>query len=567
MLKTQKLYYDYLREVKELVGTVGIENEALDHLWGAVADAKLLVPVIGTFSAGKSTLINSFLGNDCLPVDITPETTLATELYYSGSECLEAVRADGSTDWYQLSDFNELKEKAADYQYVRAYINSAQLKAIQPLVLVDMPGFGSPLEQHNKAILEYIGRGSHYVVLTSVEEGSLTRSMLLQISEVYDVNKGISFFLSKSNLRDAIAVEEIAEKIAAQLEECFDESHAVVPVGVAGGKDLARIIEQIDPEQLMEKIFRDQVLDAYRSCKEEIHMRIATLGKSKGENEATLEEIRKGISDIIRKKEEMLAEAREKYTDVRVERIVDKVGRALSDAADQLVDTALSCGADALRQSISDLARHTLLREVRSSMNEINAGIVSDISLELKGLDGVLAGYSSEADSWLEGAVKSTETLLHSGIAKLGELNHSFAGKGGAIYKMATTILSVTTSVVAPVVELIIIFLPELLSAFMKKSREQSHRQEVRTSIMTRTIPEVKSRLRSQLPEIFCQQVKLLIEEISAQFESRIEKQRQIITSQQAAIEARTAEIEDQVNGYASVVEQLNLRTNAVVTL
>jgi GTPase SAR1 family protein len=259
MLDTQKLYCDYLEDIAELTRSVGITNERLDSLRGAVVGAELLVPVIGAFSAGKSTLINSFLEKNCLPVDITPETALATELHYSVSERLEAVRANGSTDRYQLSGFSDLKEKASEYRFVRAYINSDQLKTIQPLVLVDMPGFDSPVGQHSQAIIEYIGRGTHYVVLTSVEEGNLTRSMLRQISDVYDVNKGISFFLSKSNLRGAVEVGEIVEKISSQLEDYFNESHTIVSVGADGGKDLARIIERIDPEALMTKLFKNLV--------------------------------------------------------------------------------------------------------------------------------------------------------------------------------------------------------------------------------------------------------------------------------------------------------------------
>lgn len=138
MLSTQKLYCDYLKDIEKLAEKVGVSNDRLGSLRSAVAGAELLVPVIGAFSAGKSTLINSFLENDCLPVDITPETALATELHYSESERLEAVRADGSSDRYQLSEFNELKNKASDYRFVRAYIDSEQLKSIQPLVLVDI---------------------------------------------------------------------------------------------------------------------------------------------------------------------------------------------------------------------------------------------------------------------------------------------------------------------------------------------------------------------------------------------------------------------------------------------
>ncbi len=576
MLQTQKKYCDYLKDVEAVVEAVGIKNDRLGSLRSSVAAAELLIPVIGAFSAGKSTLINSFLEKDCLPVDITPETALATELHYSVSERLEAVRADGGADRYSLSEFNELKEKASDYRFVRAYLNSEQLKEIQPLVLVDMPGFDAPLAQHNQAILEYIGRGTHYVVLTSVEEGSLTRSILHQISGVYDVNKGISFFLSKSNLRSSTEVEEVTEKITSQLQDYYDESHEVTPVGFDGGKDLSQIIEKIDPEQLVEDLFKDLVLDAYLSCKGEINTRIATLSKSKDENESTVKELERGLSALSRKKDEMQEEAREKYTDVNVGRIVDKVGRELSNSVDELTGIAISSGSDSLNQYIGDMVRHTLLHEVRTSMDELNSQIVTDLSAELKSLDSILSGYSNGGDAWLDRAIESTETLLDKGVDRLGGWNKSILKKKEAegedrknpnAYKALATILGLTTSIVTPAIEIVIIFLPEILSGLMKKHREKVRSEEIHSSILTQIIPGIKSKLRSQIPEIFNENVSVLIEEISTQFENRIQEQRQTITSQQEEMDARSSEINEQINSYSAALETLNTRTNTLVTI
>ena len=50
-----------------------------------IAEAELIMPVVGSFITGKSTLINSFLNSGLLPVGTTPETALATELRYSES--------------------------------------------------------------------------------------------------------------------------------------------------------------------------------------------------------------------------------------------------------------------------------------------------------------------------------------------------------------------------------------------------------------------------------------------------------------------------------------------------
>ena len=131
---------------------------------------------------------------------------------------------------------------------------------------------------------------------------------------------------------------------------------------------------------------------------------------------------------------------------------------------------------------------------------------------------------------------------------------------------MLATILGLTTSIVAPVIELIIIFLPEILAGFMKKSKEQKQVEAIRSSILTRTIPDVKSKLRSQLPEIFNEQVRVLIDEIGSQFESKVEEQRQIIASEQEDMLSRASEIKEQVAVYSDVLDQLNARTTVIIS-
>lgn len=97
---------------------------------------------------------------------MTPETAIPAELYFSPEEYDEGVRADGSVE--RIAD---IAAAAGRYTYLRRHINSPALRDIQPLVLVDMPGFDSPLDAHNKAIFSYLDKGCHYIVLTPAEDG------------------------------------------------------------------------------------------------------------------------------------------------------------------------------------------------------------------------------------------------------------------------------------------------------------------------------------------------------------------------------------------------------------
>jgi len=569
MTNNQKRYAVYLKTVSDLLGGVGLNSDRPQKLRDQICNTQLLVPVIGAFSAGKSTLLNSFLGHECLSVDISPETALATELHYSESERIEAVDSTGKVQRFKLEQFDEVKEQASSFRFVRVCLNNPALKTIEPLVLVDMPGFDSPLDLHNLAIFEYINRGAHYMVLTSVEDGSLTRSMLRQIEGVYDVNKGISFFLSKSNLRSATEVEEIAEKVAEQLEDQFDETHAVLPVGLDGGADLARVVSEIDPDQLVEKRFSDLIMDLYFEEKGALNSRVAALKSSAEENTHAVRELEDSLKELEQKKDELLEDAESRYGDVRVGRIVERVGQELSNSVEELTQVAMRQGGTALNQTVSEMVRNRLLSEVRISMEELGKEIVSDVSCDFDKLNDTLSRYNGDMAPWFERATESTALMLEKGVDALNALRDKAAGKtdgkAGGVYKVVATILGLTTNVVAPIIEIVIIFLPELLGGLFQQMQEQKQRESIRTSILGEVIPSVKSNLRKELPAIFTEQTRILIQSVCEQFESKIEDQRAVIQSAQDELDAKQSNLDQQISAYEDVLSQLTVLTNDLV--
>lgn len=166
-----------------------------------IQQGELIVPVVGGFSSGKSTLINSFLGNPLLPTAVRPETALAAELRYSEEEYIIAVKGGKESGCYSISQLPEIKDNNQNFDYIKIYLNNANLKAIAPLVLVDMPRFGAFNEEHNKAISTYYVRGNYFVFLTECTAGTITRDMERTIEDLQQYGTDFSFCLSKTNLR------------------------------------------------------------------------------------------------------------------------------------------------------------------------------------------------------------------------------------------------------------------------------------------------------------------------------------------------------------------------------
>lgn len=115
MTNKQKSYIEFSNKAINIAKSAECLNDKvkeLTELATSIENQELLVPVIGGFSSGKSSLINSFLGSNVLGVAITPQTAIATELRYSSEEKIEAIKDDESIDVFKINELEKVEEKA-----------------------------------------------------------------------------------------------------------------------------------------------------------------------------------------------------------------------------------------------------------------------------------------------------------------------------------------------------------------------------------------------------------------------------------------------------------------------
>ncbi|MFW5582096.1 MAG: dynamin family protein, partial [Bacteroidales bacterium] len=149
-----------------------------EEFLNAVQESQYIkVPLVGVFSAGKSSLLNIFTQKPgMLPVDTEPETAVAYELYFDFQERVELYRNGNKIDSKPLADIKQLDTKPGDI--AKVYCTSEPIKDLQDrgIILVDMPGIGSGIERHDAAIFNYINSGTAFVLIVDAEQGSLRGS-------------------------------------------------------------------------------------------------------------------------------------------------------------------------------------------------------------------------------------------------------------------------------------------------------------------------------------------------------------------------------------------------------
>lgn len=143
----------------------GLIEQAEDHR-AKVAGFRVLIPIVGSFNAGKTSLVNAWLERPAgagLPTDIVPQTALATEVHVADAAGAEAVELYGKDDRLLrrvgLAEFQRVEKQAlstgeSEAEYARAMVHAPRGDRPWDVwkVLVDMPGLDSGLRTHNAAI-------------------------------------------------------------------------------------------------------------------------------------------------------------------------------------------------------------------------------------------------------------------------------------------------------------------------------------------------------------------------------------------------------------------------------
>jgi flagellar hook-basal body complex protein FliE len=550
MITAQRKVVDACDKVSGKAKEAGISDSIVNSiaaLEDTARDCQLVVPVIGAFSSGKSSLINSCLGTKVLPVAITPETSLATELHYSPEEFIEAVKADSTVTRYKVDEIGALTQDAANYSYARLYLNNTRLQEIEPLVLVDMPGFDSPLASHNAAIMEYIKRGCHYIVLSSVEEGTVTASLRRRLREIGSWGRGFSFFLSKTNLRPKESVDKMVTYFKDNLSADFDYKEPVTPLNTSSAEDVFKVLKNLNVDAIFLSLFRDQLVGLCNDVIEGLNLQINASKKDADKVREAVKEMQDSIDKLQKKADAETQNMQQRYSGGMIKDIVDDVGRALEGAVDELVSVAQAGNQEEASRRLNEIFRSSLMVSMKNKLGDVNNQIVMDFSESLKGLDKVMKDLELD-DNYLQGLaekIQSVFTNYQPSIVTMPEKTDKDSKNHALGYKAITGSLAAVTAVLNPILEVAIIFLPEIIkffSSFFEQHERKKQQEEIKSTFIGKIFPQIKGKIRSELPPQLEEQVGLMIEQVRSQYAERIAQQKAEIDT---AVEAKNANIEE----------------------
>jgi GTP-binding protein EngB required for normal cell division len=238
------------------------------------------IAILGQFKAGKTSFINSLIGQPVLPVGVIPVTTVITRItrvQYGARERVLVRFIDGTHIEIALQDIenfiSESKNPANAKNVAVVDVELPLFERYHGLRLVDTPGLGSAYKYNTATSEEWLPKVGAAIVAISAER-PLSESDIQLIRELMDYTPEIVLLLTKADL---LSPDQQAEVVNFLNETAQKELNRTFPIYLYSIKsDTDSYKRQLDTELFeplshniyseLHKISRHKITSLGRSC-------------------------------------------------------------------------------------------------------------------------------------------------------------------------------------------------------------------------------------------------------------------------------------------------------------
>lgn len=221
-------HIEFLKEVAQELGQQNILN-SLNAIQERASqqNANLLIPLVGEFSSGKTTLLNALTDSKKLETATKPTTATIYEIHFGCNKCeANVVLADGQVAHFD--DLGELKnDQLSDAQIVTVFDTSTKVPS--STILVDTPGLSSPVVKHRQVLVDFLPSADAILLVVDINQ-QVTRSLTDFIDMIKLSKRPVYIVLTKSDTKSLSEIEAAKQYIA---ENCKLPVQQVVVVSAA----------------------------------------------------------------------------------------------------------------------------------------------------------------------------------------------------------------------------------------------------------------------------------------------------------------------------------------------
>ena len=495
------------------------------------------IPLVGVFSAGKSSLLNAFSERPgMLPVDTTPETAVAYELYYAPIETVELYREGKQIESRPLTEIKLLNTKPGDI--AKVYCKSDKIKDLEMhgIILVDMPGIGSGIERHDAAIANYISSGNAFILMVDAEQGSLRGSSLAFLNELGRYNMYPAVLVSKTDKKPAEDVKDIVEYIQYQMTKTGNSNPYISTVCSVNNdfEGLSSYLARLDAENMLSTILGDKLRLIIKSVIDQLKIRVQLRTKD------------------IENVDEKIKSIEEEINNVKAELTTDTSN---ADSPEKSTQDILDNVQMALEAKATDIAQMIVDKEDKEN---IKATIISIVRTE------VISSFKEESEQYSTALGSAVQESIKD-IASIeidGNVMGDFSDIYNVVYEYVNDLLSFG-GIWGLIAQVLLPFLPDVINWLFGKSNEELV-EEARKKVLNKCVGQVITGLRPTILKMTIDNQKRIKEKIQAELVSKMEKVKEGLREKKEDANKSKQEVEAEIAQLNEAISKLNDLSNDI---
>lgn len=267
------------------------------------ANCELILPLIGEFSAGKTTLINALTDSKKLETASKPTTATIYEIHFGEEKCFAEIY-DESGNKKRIDDISSLiNDELADALVVNVFDTSKRVPS--GIILVDTPGLSSSDPRHKQTLIDFLPKADAVLLAVDVNQ-SVTKSLTDFIQTMSLAKRPVFLILTQCDTKSPSDVENQKKYIA---DNCHLPLGQVVCVSAKRNQldDLYKLLDSIQAEKatILQQVNAHRIKSIISTMLEHIDNMLKVSGSDKeleeaiGGKEAELKQISCNIESLI----------------------------------------------------------------------------------------------------------------------------------------------------------------------------------------------------------------------------------------------------------------------------
>ncbi len=208
-------------------------------------NCEIILPLVGEFSSGKTTLINSLTDSKQLETATQPTTATIYEVHFGSDRCYAEVY-DINGNIQEIDDLSLLQNKELkDSLVVNVFDTASRIPS--SVVIVDTPGLSSPDPQHKQTLVDFLPKADGVLLAVDVNQ-SITKSLTDFIQTMTLAKRPVFMVLTKCDTKAESEVNAAKEYIT---ENCKLPLSQIVCVSATKGEteELYQLLDSIQEEK------------------------------------------------------------------------------------------------------------------------------------------------------------------------------------------------------------------------------------------------------------------------------------------------------------------------------